>query len=91
MSRKDQAQRRSGTCRVRTLRVLSSDAHLSTLRHFDNNLSVRVKNGPLIPCERRLPKRESWEFQELTFGTRFGNRDYDRPFQYILVTLRGSD
>ena len=44
---------------------------------------------PLIPWERRLAKTEIWEFQELTSGARFGNRDYERPFGYILVTLRG--
>ena len=34
---------------------------------------------------------EIWEFQEVTFGARFEIRDYDRPFDDILVTLRGFD
>ena len=53
---------------------------LATLRHFDSKVPSRVKNGPLIPCERRLRKMEILENQEVTFETRFGNGDYDRPF-----------
>ena len=64
---------------------------LATLRHFDNKPVLRVNNGPLIPCERRLAIMEIPEFQEVTSGTHFGNRDYDRPFRQILMTLRGFD
>ena len=47
--------------------------------------------GPLIPWERRLAKTEISENQEVTSGAHFGNRDYDRPFGDILVTLRRFD
>ena len=46
----------------------------ATGRHFvilTINLAAG-QNGPLIPCERRLAKREIPEFQEVTSGTRFG-------------------
>ena len=63
----------------RTLRV-----HIwATLRHFDSKVAPRPKMGPLIPCERRLAKTEFLENQEATFETRFGNRDYGRPFRHI--------
>ena len=62
-----------------------------TLRHFDNKVAGKAKTGPLIPWERRLAEMEIWEFEELTFGTRFGNRDYERPYRHILVTLSGFD
>ena len=55
----------------------------STLRHFDSKVPREVKIGPLIPCERRLPEMEIPEFQELTSETRFGNRDYGRPFGHF--------
>ena len=58
-------------------------AHLATLRHFDHKLGSMVKNGPLIPWQRRLAEMEIWEFQEVDSWTRFGNRDYDRPFRHI--------
>ena len=64
---------------------------LVTLRHFDSKPRRVVKNSPLIPWERRLAKTEILEIQEVTFGARFGNRDYGRPFIDILVTLRGFD
>ena len=64
---------------------------LATLHHFDSKVHPRVKMGPLIPCERRLRKMEILEFQEVTFDTRFENRDYDRPHGHILVTLRRFD
>ena len=63
----------------------------ATLRHFDNKVRGRVKTGPLIPWIRRLAKTEISEFQEATSWSRFGNRDYDRPFLNFLVTLRGFD
>ena len=47
--------------------------------------------GPLIPCERRLPKLEISENQEVTSRRRFVNRDYGRPFRHFLVTLSGFD
>ena len=50
-----------------------------------------VKYDPLIPCERRLGEMEIPEIQEVTSEARFGNRDYDRPYTTILVTLRGFD
>ena len=62
-----------------------------TLHHFDSKSRPTAKTGPLIPCERRLAKMEILEFQEVTFGGRFGNRDYDRPFLTYLVTLRRFD
>ena len=46
-----------------------------------------VNSGPLIPCERRLAKTDFSEFQEVTFGALFGNRDYARPFGDFSVTL----
>ena len=55
-------------------------AHLATLRRFDNKLWLEPKTGPLIPCERRLTNMEISEIQEATFGHRFENRDYDRPY-----------
>ena len=64
---------------------------LATLRHFDNKVQGMVNLALLIPCERRLAKTEILVFQELTFGTRFGNRDYGRPHEHILVTLSGFD
>ena len=64
-------------------------AQLATLRHFDNKVARTAKIGPLIPCERRLANIKISEFQEVTFGPRFGNREHDRPFGHILVTLRG--
>ena len=64
---------------------------LSTLRHFDSKHPRMVSLGPLIPWERRLPKMEIWEFQEVTFGPENGNRDYDRPFRQITVTLSRFD
>ena len=30
---------------------------------------------------------EILKYQEVTFEPRFGNRDYDRPFRHIPVTL----
>ena len=66
-------------------------AHLSTLRHFDSLPPSMVNYDPLIPCERRLEKSEILEFQEVISGGRFGNRDYGRPFQTFLVTLRRFD
>ena len=66
-------------------------AHLATLRHFDNKCQGTVKYGPLIPCERRLRKMEIQENQEVTFGARFENRDYDRPYLTFMVTLRRFD
>ena len=62
-------------------------AHLVTLRRFDTKVRPMVKIRPLIPWERRLAKSEIWEFQELTSWSRFGNRDYDRPFGDFLATL----
>ena len=64
-----------------------SGVHLATLRHFDSVLTRQAKTGPLIPCERRLLKSEILENQEVTFGRRFENRDYGRPYRHILVTL----
>ena len=61
--------------------------HLATLRHFDSEVPLEPQNDPLIPCERRLPKTEIWKYQEVTFGPVFGNRDYDRPYAHISVTL----
>ena len=49
------------------------------------------QNGHLIPCERRLAKTEISENEEVTFRARFENRDYDRPYRHILVTLRRFD
>ena len=66
-------------------------AHLATLRHFDHKVMPWAKTGPLIPCERRLAIMEFPENQEVTFGGRFENGDYDRPYRHILVTLRGFD
>ena len=66
-------------------------AHLATLRHFEDKLTGTVKTGSLIPCERRLAKTEIPENQELTFESRFANRDYDRPFLTFLVTLARFD
>ena len=66
-------------------------AHLVTLRRFDDKPQGMVKNRPLIPWERRLRNMEISEFQELTSEPRFGNGDYDRPFQTFLVTLSGFD
>ena len=74
-----------------TLSRVTGGAHSATLRHFDTKVGCMVKNRPLIPCERRLGKLEIWEFQELTSEGRFGNRDYERPFRDISVTLRGFD
>ena len=59
----------------------------STLRHFDTKVSRGPKIGPLIPCERRLARTEISEIQEVTFRGRFENRDYDRPYGHISVTL----
>ena len=76
------------------LTTLSRDMSVyiqATLRHFDSKVGFIGKKGPLIPCERRLEKLEIPENQEATFGARFGNRDYGRPFQHILVTLRRFD
>ena len=76
------------------LTTLSRDilcAHLATLRHFDNKPRPMVKYGPLIPCRRRLAIMEIWEFQEVIYGARFGNRDYDRPYGGFMVTLRRFD
>ena len=74
-----------------TLSRVQGGAHLATLRHFDSKLEGMVIFGPLIPCERRLAIMEIPEFQELTFGARFVNREYDRPFGHISVTLCGFD
>ena len=63
----------------------------ATLRHFDTKVGPKVKIGPIIPCERRLGEMEILEFQEATFWTRFGNRDYGRPYGDISVTLGGFD
>ena len=62
-----------------------------TLRHFDTFYGLGPKMGPLIPCERRLAEIKISEFQEVTFGARFDNRDYDRPFHDISVTLSRFD
>ena len=59
----------------------------ATLRHFEHKVRGKPKTGPLIPCERRLPRMEISVFQELTFRARFGYRDYGRPFEHFLVTL----
>ena len=64
---------------------------LATLRRFDSKVQGTGQNSPFIPCERRLAEMEISEFQELTFEACFVNRDYDRPFSDILVTLRGFD
>ena len=72
-------------------RVTSAVYHLSTLRHFDNKVHDQAKTDPLIPCERRLRKTEISEFQEVTFESGFGYRDYDRPFTTFLVILSGFD
>ena len=66
-------------------------AHSSDTSSFDNKVRWVVKMALIIPWERRLAKMEISESQEATFRTRFGYRDYDRPFQYILVTLYGFD
>ena len=58
----------------RTLRV-TRRAHLATLRRFDTKVDLQVKKRPLIPWERRLREMEIQEFQEVTSGARFGNRD----------------
>ena len=80
------AVRWQGVLRPSTSRVHTC-AHLSTLRHFDTFVQGTVKNDPLIPCERRLLKTEILEFQEVNSEACFVNRDYDRPFRHILVTL----
>ena len=56
------------------LTTLSRVYILSTLHHFDSKVVRRVNKGPLIPCERRLAKSLFPEFQEVTFGTRFGKQ-----------------
>ena len=66
-------------------------AHLATLRCFDRKVHGTALLGPLIPCERRLENMEISEFQEVNSRARFGNRDYDRPFDTFMVTLPGSD
>ena len=63
----------------------------ATLRHFDSKVPGTVNLGPLIPWERRLAKTEFPEYQEVNSGTRFGNRDYGRPFRGFMVTLRRFD
>ena len=63
----------------------------ATLRHFDNKLASRVKMALIIPCERRLAEMEISENQEVTFQSRFGNRDYGRPYGHFSVTLHGFD
>ena len=63
----------------RPLRV-TPGVHLATLRHFDSVLPGMGQNSPLIPCERRPAEMEISENQEVTFASRFGYRDYDRPF-----------
>ena len=60
---------------------------LATLRRFDNKVRGMVNYSPLIPCERRLAEMDFPEFQEVTFWTHFGNRDYGRPHGTISVTL----
>ena len=45
----------------------------------------------IIPWERRLAKTEISEIQEVISGARFGNRDYDRPYGDISVTLARFD
>ena len=70
---------------------VTSGVHLATLRRFDKKPGSMVKNGPLIPWERRLPIMEISENQEVNYGHRFGNRDYDRPYGYFMVTLRRFD
>ena len=65
--------------------------HLVTLRRFDSEVPLDGQNSPLIPCERRHAETEISEFQEVTFGPRFGNREYDRPYRHILATLHGFD
>ena len=62
-----------------------------TLRHFDHKVWCTGQNGPLIPCERRLTDMEISIFQEVTFETRFGYGDYDRPYAHFLMTLRRFD
>ena len=74
-----------------TLSRVPVRVHLATLRHFDSLPSSLVKIDPLIPWERRLPKMEILEFQEVISGAHFGNRDYGRPFRVFLVTLRRFD
>ena len=74
----------------RPLRVTSGSTSVyiwATLRHFDSKVMGWVKIGPIIPCERRLANTEFSESQEVTFGARFGYRDYGRPFSYFSVTL----
>ena len=70
-----------------TISRVTCGVHLATLRHFDTKVRGMVKTGPLIPWQRRLADMEISEFQEATFGTRFGYRDYDRPFTTFSVTL----
>ena len=62
-----------------------------TLRRFDSKVPCTVNLGPLIPCERRLREMEFPEYQEVTSGARFENRDYGRPHRHFLVTLRRFD
>ena len=59
----------------------------ATLRRFDRKVEVRLQKEPLIPCERRLQNMEFLEFQEVTSGTRFEYREYDRPYAHFSVTL----
>ena len=68
-----------------------SGAHLGDTSSFDTKVQGMVQNGPIIPCERRLRKTEISEFEEVNSETRFGNRDYERPYRHISVTLRGFD
>ena len=75
----------------RPFRVTSVVYIRATLRHFERKVRPWVKMASLIPCERRLAKMEISLFQELTFGARFGNRDYGRPFTHFSVTLRCFD
>ena len=74
-----------------TLSRVSRCAHLATLRRFDSKRAPKAKIGPLIPCERRLRELEIPEYQEVTFGGRFENRDYGRPYGHFSVTLSPFD
>ena len=56
----------------RPFRVTSEGVHTVDTSHFDNKVRGMVKYGPLIPCERRMPRMEISEFQEVTSRTRFG-------------------
>ena len=64
---------------------------LATLCRFDDKHEGEPLLGPFIPSQRRLANMELLGIQGRAFLASFRDREYGRPHEHIMVTLRNMD